>query len=225
MPGRTRTSRSRRLRRASRSSGSTIRSWWTPNAGIIAGHGRLLAARKLGLEQVPVVVLDHLSETQKRAYIIADNRISENAGWDEEMLAAELGELQAADLTLDLLGFSDDELADAPGRGRACGGGCPPRRRGDPEAPAEPVTRPGDVWVIGQHRLICGDCRDYGTWSATRSTARGERGDHVAAVRHAARVRSHERLQARAARRVRARGSGMWPPISRQCLRTTAPTF
>ena len=67
------------------------------NAGIIAGHGRLLAARKLGLERVPVVVLDHLSETQKRAYILADNRISENAGWDEDTLAAELGELQSAD--------------------------------------------------------------------------------------------------------------------------------
>ena len=81
------------------------------NAGIIAGHGRLLAARKLRLEHVPVVVLDHLSETQKRAYILADNRISENAGWDEDTLAAELGELQAADWRLDLLGFSEEELA------------------------------------------------------------------------------------------------------------------
>ena len=80
------------------------------DAGIIAGHGRLLAARKLGLDQVPVVVLDHLSETQKRAYILADNRISENAGWDEELLAAELGELQTADWRLDLLGFSEEEL-------------------------------------------------------------------------------------------------------------------
>ena len=104
-PGRIRTSRLRRLRRASRSSASTIRSWWTPAPGIIAGHGRLLAARKLGLEHVPVVVLDHLSETQKRAYIIADNRISENAGWDEALLAAELGELKAADCDLGSVGL------------------------------------------------------------------------------------------------------------------------
>ena len=71
----------------------------------------MLAARKLGLGQVPVVVLDHLTETQNRAYILADNRISENAGWDEEVLAAELGDLQAADLRIDLLGFSENDLA------------------------------------------------------------------------------------------------------------------
>ena len=71
----------------------------------------MLAARKLGLGQVPVVVLDHLTETQKRAYILADNRISENAGWDEEVLAAELRDLQAADLRIDVLGFSENDLA------------------------------------------------------------------------------------------------------------------
>ena len=80
------------------------------NAGIIAGHGRFLAARKLGLDEIPVVVLDHLSETQKRAYILADNRIGENAGWDEDVLAADLVDLQNADLPLDLLTFSDGEI-------------------------------------------------------------------------------------------------------------------
>src|SRR5512147_3202580 len=113
------------------------------NAGIVAGHGRLLAARKLGLAEVPVVVLDHLSETQRRAYIIADNRLSELAGWDESVLAAELRELEAQGVDLALVGFSDSEmqelLADPD----------EPQQRPDveefvPEAPPNPVTRHGD---------------------------------------------------------------------------------
>jgi DNA modification methylase len=130
------------------------------DAGIIAGHGRLLAARKLGLEHVPVVVLDHLSETKKRAYILADNRISENAGWDEEVLAAELGQLQAADLPLDLLGFSEEELTRLLAETEPAAEAPSDAEEEIPEAPVEPVTRPGDVWLIGKHRLICGDCRD-----------------------------------------------------------------
>jgi DNA modification methylase len=133
------------------------------NAGIIAGHGRLMAARKLGLSEVPVIVLDHLSETQKRAYIIADNKLTELGGWDAEVLSLELKDLQEAEFDLDLLGFSDREI-------EALVGGAPlePTTGDDsevevPEAPAEPVTRPGDVWVIGRHRLICGDCRDAAT--------------------------------------------------------------
>ena len=133
------------------------------DSGIIAGHGRLLAARKLGLEHVPVVVLDHLSEIQKRAYILADNRISENAGWDEEVLAAELGELQAADLPLDLLGFSEEELTRLLAETEPATEIAAEAEEEIPEAPVEPVTRPGDLWLIGKHRLICGDCRDYGT--------------------------------------------------------------
>src|SRR5208282_2907540 len=81
------------------------------NAGIIAGHGRLLAARKLGLAEVPVIVLDHLTDAQKRAYIIADNQLALNAGWDEELLRGELAELQQEGLNLDLIGFEDEELA------------------------------------------------------------------------------------------------------------------
>src|ERR1035441_8496355 len=80
------------------------------NDGIIAGHGRLLAARQLGLAEVPVVVLDHLSETQRRAYILADNRLAMNAGWDDAVLAAELGDLAKAGVELTLIGFSDEEL-------------------------------------------------------------------------------------------------------------------
>src|SRR5262249_52670834 len=81
------------------------------HAGIIAGHGRLMAARKLKLAEVPVIVLDHLSETKKRAYIIADNRLALNAGWDDEMLRVELAALGEEDFNLDLLGFDDAELA------------------------------------------------------------------------------------------------------------------
>jgi DNA modification methylase len=128
------------------------------HAGIIAGHGRMLAARKLGLAEVPVVVLDHLSDTQRRAYILADNKLAENAGWDEKVLAAELADLERDGLDLKLAGFSDQELevllADS-GDGAA-----PEDEEQIPDAPADPVTRPGDVWLIGCHRVVCGDCRD-----------------------------------------------------------------
>jgi hypothetical protein len=124
----------------------------------------VLAARKLGLDQIPVVVLDYLSETQKRAFIIAGNRISDNAGWNDEVLRGELAELNDAELDLALLGFSDDDLAallvEAASEAEATGQEEAPEEI--PEAPVEPVTRLGDVWLIGPHRLICGDCRDFG---------------------------------------------------------------
>ncbi len=126
--------------------------------GIIAGHGRLLAARKLGLAEVPVVVLDHLSETQRRAYIIADNKLALNAGWDERVLAAELRDLEGEGLSLALVGFSDEEL-DALLVEKEHPEQAPDVEETIPEEPAQPVTRPGDVWIIGKHRLICGDCR------------------------------------------------------------------
>jgi hypothetical protein len=91
------------------------------------------------------------------------NRISDNAGWDDEILRGELGELKDADVDLAMLGFSDGEvaalLAEVAPEGAASEDETPEEI---PEAPAEPVTRPGDVWVIGRHRLICGDCRDFG---------------------------------------------------------------
>jgi DNA modification methylase len=127
-------------------------------AGIIAGHGRLLAARKLGLDEVPVVVLDHLSETQRRAYIIADNKLALNAGWDEKVLAAELHDLESDGVDLALVGFSDEELEDLLVNDDPQS--APEAEEEIPEAPANPVTRPGDLWTIGPHHLICGDCRD-----------------------------------------------------------------
>jgi DNA modification methylase len=126
--------------------------------GIVAGHGRLLAARKLGLTEVPVIVLDHLSETQRRAYVLADNRLALNAGWDDEVLAAELAALETDGFDLGLIGFSEHELADLiadPAEAPAAA-----VEEDVPLPPAKAVTMPGDLWLIGAHRLICGDCRD-----------------------------------------------------------------
>lgn len=126
---------------------------------IIAGHGRLMAAQQLGLEHVPVIELGHLTESQRRALVIADNRIAENAGWDEELLRSELAALQAEGFDLDVVGFSEAELDEL--LAGADLDGALPASLGDPdhvpEKPAEPVTREGDVWVLGKHRVICGD--------------------------------------------------------------------
>lgn len=113
---------------------------------IIAGHGRLLAAQRMGLKEVPVIRLPHLSETQRRALVIADNKIALNAGWDEEMLALEMKELEELDFNLDILGFSEDELKELDAFGE-------PETNGnsdEDEVPAVPevaVTKYGDVWV------------------------------------------------------------------------------
>ena len=133
------------------------------HAGILAGHGRLLAARKLGLPRVPVVVADHLSETQKRAFIICDNRTAEQARWDDEILRGELAELKAAEVDLATLGFSDDELRGllAEIEPETAEPATDAAEDEIAEAPVEPVTRPGDIWVIGDHRLVCGDSREY----------------------------------------------------------------
>lgn len=125
---------------------------------LIAGHGRLLAAKKLGLADVPVIRLDHLSDAQARAYRIADNQIALNAGWDDQVLAAELARLKEDSVGLDLLGFADDEL-DRLLASIDEGGADAADADEDvvPEPPEEPVTRPGDVWLLGKHRLLCGD--------------------------------------------------------------------
>ena len=123
---------------------------------IVAGHGRLAAAQKLGLIMVPVVVLDHLTPTQRRALVLADNRIAENASWDEELLRVELADLQDAGFDLDITGFDADALAELMA-------GNEPDVSGQtdedavPEASDAPVSRPGDIWHLGQHRLLCGD--------------------------------------------------------------------
>jgi len=134
--------------------------------GIIAGHGRLAAARKLELPEVPVIELGHLTAAQKRAYVIADNRLALDAGWDDELLALELAELSEAGYDLLLTGFDDDELAKMLadlGNGEGSESGDEPdadEENDVPELPKQPISRPGDVWQLGQHRLICGDASD-----------------------------------------------------------------
>jgi site-specific DNA-methyltransferase (adenine-specific) len=122
-------------------------------SGIIAGHGRVLAAQKLGLDTLPVIEAAHLTEAQKRAYVLADNRLALDAGWDNDMLKVELSDLQADGFNLELTGFSLDEIAAFlvdPTEGLT-----------DPDAvpdvPVAPVTVLGDVWLLGRHRLMCGD--------------------------------------------------------------------
>lgn len=122
---------------------------------IVAGHGRLAAARKLGLAEVPVVRLSHLSDTQRKAYILADNRLALNAGWDNDLLKLELQELEIEGVDLEMLGFSKEELDGLlnslePTEGLT-------DEDAVPETPEEPITKPGDIWILGRHRLMCGD--------------------------------------------------------------------
>ncbi len=158
--------------------------------GLICGHGRLLAARKLGMHEVPVIELAHLSAAQKRALIIADNRIALNGGWDDALLVLELADLAEVGFDLDMTGFTATEierLLDLVEDGDAAGGDPEPVSRAadaandesadadadaidngeedggedhDPASTIAPVSRAGDVWVIGRHRLICGDAGD-----------------------------------------------------------------
>ena len=123
---------------------------------IVAGHGRLAAAQKLGLASVPVVVLDHLTATQRRALVIADNRIAENAEWDEAMLRVELADLQDEGFDLDLTGFDADALAELMAGDEPVNDG-QTDEDAVPEVGETPVSRPGDVWQLGPHRLLCGD--------------------------------------------------------------------
>ncbi|MGH1471593.1 MAG: site-specific DNA-methyltransferase [Cellvibrionaceae bacterium] len=121
---------------------------------IIAGHGRLMAAQQLGLDTVPVIVLHHLTEAQRRALVIADNKIAENAGWNDELLKLELEELGDLGFDLDVIGFSDEELDELLGNDEQSGES---DEDDIPEVEDEPVSRHGDVWILGDHRLLCGD--------------------------------------------------------------------
>jgi hypothetical protein len=139
---------------------SSIREWgWTnpvlvaEDGTIIAGHGRVLAARKLRLTDVPVMIASEWTDAQKRAYAIADNKLTLNGGWDEELLGLEIGELEVLGFDLDLIGFTDAERAALAAQ--LTEGLTDPDVV--PDLPSEPVTRAGDLWVLGRHRLLCGD--------------------------------------------------------------------
>ena len=134
------------------------------DAGVlIAGHGRVLAARRLGLDAVPAIRLGHLSEAQVRAYRLADNQIALNSGWDESLLAAELRALRTDAVDLGVLGFDQgtlDRLLAETGIALDDASAAEAADEPAPEPPAEPVTRPGDLWLLGPHRLLCGDATD-----------------------------------------------------------------
>jgi DNA modification methylase len=121
--------------------------------GIIAGHGRVMAAQKLKMDEVPCIVLAHLTEAQKKAYIIADNKLALNAGWDEELLKLELESLKELDFDIDVIGFSGEELDEL------FKDNTPQEVVEDeaPEPPENPISKRGDIWLLGRHRLMCGD--------------------------------------------------------------------
>ncbi len=121
---------------------------------IIAGHGRLMAAQQLGLDKVPVIILRHLTEAQRRALVIADNKIAENAGWNEDLLKLELSELNDIGFDLDVIGFSDEELDELLGIDNDAG---ETDENDIPEVEDEPVSKQGELWQLGNHRLLCGD--------------------------------------------------------------------
>ena len=134
------------------------------NNGVIAGHGRIAAAKLLGLSDVPVIRIDHLTDAQRRAYIIADNKLAENAGWDDELLSIELGALSDLEINFDieLTGFEMGEIdvllaEDEPAE---------PEQVPTPETDALSVSRAGDLWIVGTHRLYCGDALDPASWRA-----------------------------------------------------------
>ena len=145
---------------------ASIREWgWTTPVlideaeMIIAGHGRVLAARKLGLKEIPVMVATGWTEAQKKAYVLADNQLALNAGWDMDLLKVEMQELEGLDFDLDLIGFDEKMLAgllNDPTEGET-------DPDDTPEPPVEPVSVLGDVWILGKHRIICGSSTDAHT--------------------------------------------------------------
>jgi DNA modification methylase len=132
---------------------------------LVAGHGRLAAAQKLGIATVPVVVLDHLTPTQRRALVIADNRLAENAGWDDAMLQVELTALQDENFDLSLLGFDADELQAILAGEETVTDGLTDEDE-VPESSGPVVSRPGDVFICGDHRVLCGDATQAESYQA-----------------------------------------------------------
>lgn len=133
------------------------------NKGIIAGHGRVDAARAEGIKKVPCVLADHLTEAQKKAYVIADNRLAEDAAWDEEMLKAEIEALQGEDFDIMLTGFDESEIADLFADDNV---GEDDDYDVDAELEKPVFSKAGDIWTLGRHRLICGDSTKPETYEA-----------------------------------------------------------
>jgi DNA modification methylase len=144
------------------------------DAGIMAGHGRLLGAQALKLKKVPVIVLDHLTSAQRRAYLLADNKLAELAGWDEDLLRMELKDLELEEFDLGVIGFSDEELAELLADDEATTGLTD--EDAVPDVPERPVSVAGDLWLLGDHRVMCGDATDL---KAVRKLIAGEQADLV----------------------------------------------
>ena len=145
------------------------------DAGIMAGHGRLQGAQALGLRQVPVIVLDHLTPAQRRAYLLADNKLAELAGWDEDLLRMELKDLQLEEFDLGVIGFSDEELAELLADDEVATGLTD--EDAVPDVPERPVSVAGDLWLLGDHRVLCGDATDLK--AVRKLMAAGEQADLV----------------------------------------------
>src|SRR6478735_2263481 len=142
---------------------------------IIAGHGRVAAARLLGVDQIPTVELAHLSDAEKRAYILADNRLAEKAGWDREILAIELQALVDLDFEVELTGFETAEIDLVLEEANEAAGALPGREDETPVYSAAPaVTRLGDLWELGPHRLLCADARDPASYEQILKNAKAE---------------------------------------------------
>ena len=146
---------------------ASIREWgWTTPVlvdevgSLIAGHGRVMAAKKLGIAEVPVMVAAGWSEAQKRAYVLADNKLAMNAGWDTDLLKVELADLKSLDFDIDLTGFGSDELATL--LAEKTEGLTDPDET--PDLPSNPVSAVGDVWIMGKHRIVCGDATNISDW-------------------------------------------------------------
>ena len=146
---------------------ASIKEWgWTSpvlvdeTGQIIAGHGRVMAARQLGLKEVPVMTATGWTEAQKKAYVLADNQLAMNAGWDNDLLSVEIKDLAGMDFNLDLIGF-DGKVLEGLLADKTEGLTDPDEV---PEAPENPVSKLGDLWVLGKHRIICGDSTDVNNW-------------------------------------------------------------
>lgn len=150
---------------------ASIREWgWTvpvlvdEQGSLIAGHGRIMAAKKLGIGEVPTMVAVGWSDAQKRAYVLADNKLALNAGWDMDLLKVEIVDLQGLNFDLDLTGFAGDELSGL--LAEKTEGMIDPDDV--PDAPEVPVSCLGDVWMLGKHRLVCGDATNFDDWQKAR---------------------------------------------------------
>jgi DNA modification methylase len=141
--------------------------------GIIAGHGRVEAAKQISMDLVPCIRLSHLSEAQKRAYVIADNKLALNAGWDDDLLRLEIGALRDIEFDIDLLGFSAEEIDNLFPEEQESG---LTDEDAVPDAPEDPVTKQGDIWILGNHRLMCGDSTSI---DAVETLMDGQKADMV----------------------------------------------